>query len=323
MSLRKLVLLNVGWMRSYSGLEGDEIEGGGQFVERHRYGGEIFNFRPFRGRFYGYGGADRLTGALSRLGGSEGSRYVDDVTVVWVARSRVVGWYIHARLYPTYHQPPPKSGRAYKDGEIGYHAVAKAKDGLLLPEDARTLQVPRGRHGMGRLVWYPDGANHKAFLDSLQRLIASNGEAHAGRPRRGKLGSGWQRDPIKRKRVEIAAVELTIRQYEKWGYDVNVVQDQHLGWDLEAELGGEKLLLEAKGVSSHTISVELTHNEYTQLARHRSCYRVCIVTNALDKSPCGPFIFTHSHEDGGWRDQHGRKLSIQELTAARLSTGDD
>jgi hypothetical protein len=40
--------MNVGWMTAYQGLKGDRITGG-EYVKKHGFGHEIFNFRPFGG----------------------------------------------------------------------------------------------------------------------------------------------------------------------------------------------------------------------------------------------------------------------------------
>ena len=49
-----LLLLNVGWMKKYKGLEDDELTDGGAYVGEHGWGGEILNFLPFQGAVYGY-----------------------------------------------------------------------------------------------------------------------------------------------------------------------------------------------------------------------------------------------------------------------------
>ena len=55
-----IIFLRIGWMEHYRGLDGDAIDGGGDFVKKRRYGGEIFNFQPFNGSVYGYVHPPRL-----------------------------------------------------------------------------------------------------------------------------------------------------------------------------------------------------------------------------------------------------------------------
>ena len=74
-------------MTTYEGLTGgDTISGGGTYVKKHGFGHEIFNFKPYKGRYYGYGRPANDAIALERLGAPKGSSYVDGVLVVWVAR---------------------------------------------------------------------------------------------------------------------------------------------------------------------------------------------------------------------------------------------
>ena len=53
--MQKLLFLNVGWTSKNQGLNEDTITGGGAYVSSHGFGHERFNFRPFRGRMYGFG----------------------------------------------------------------------------------------------------------------------------------------------------------------------------------------------------------------------------------------------------------------------------
>jgi len=48
------IVFRVCWMNCYNGLNSDKCVGGGQYIGQHGFGGEIFNFRPFRGYMYGY-----------------------------------------------------------------------------------------------------------------------------------------------------------------------------------------------------------------------------------------------------------------------------
>ena len=62
-------------------------------MAKHDYGGEIFNFQPYWGRYYGYGHPANGSIALERLGAPQGASFIDHILVVWVADSHVVGWY--------------------------------------------------------------------------------------------------------------------------------------------------------------------------------------------------------------------------------------
>ncbi len=45
--MEPILVLNVGWMDKYKGLTDDEITGGGDYVKKHGWGAEIYNFLPF------------------------------------------------------------------------------------------------------------------------------------------------------------------------------------------------------------------------------------------------------------------------------------
>ena len=306
----RVFFMNVGWMTAYEGLKGDTITGGGEYVTKHGFGHEIFNFKPYRGRYYGYGRAANDTIALERLGAPEGAPFIDGVLAVWVANSHVVGWYKNARIYREWQSAPPGSERTFRGDECGYYVTAKQEDCQRLDPDARTLAVPRAREvngGMGRYVWYAEGEHHKQFLEELFDFINSGGKATARKPGGKKGGgAGWQIDPRRRKRIEEAAVREVMRYYRKeLNYDVKDRQNEHCGWDLEAIKDGIVLHLEVKGVAGSEVSVELTANEYKWMKKNRSSYRVCIVTNALSKTPtlsiygyvAGSKQWEH-HEDG-------------------------
>ena len=66
---------------------------------------------------------------------------------------------------------------------------------------------------------------------------------------------------------------------------VNSFEKDNVGWDLEAVKNKEKLLIEVKGLSGNEVVSELTPNEYAQMKNNIVNYRICLVTNALDKNP--------------------------------------
>lgn len=304
-----IFFMNIGWMTAYKGLKGDTITGGGGYVKEHGYGYEIFNFKPYRGRYYGYGRPSKDSIAVERLGAPEGALFVDGVLVVWVANSCVVGWYKNARVYRKLHSAPPGSKRTFRGHDCGYYVTAKESK-LLEPGARLTMPVPRAREidgGMGRYVWYPEGEQHRHFRRELLGFIRSDGTPRVENANRKPHGGhGWQVDPRRRKQIEAAAVREVMRYYGKeLKYDVRDRQDDHCGWDLEAARDGVVLHLEVKGVAGTDVAVELTANEYKWMKKNRNSYRVCIVTKALSRTPVlsiygyvpGSKRWEH-HEDG-------------------------
>lgn len=200
---------------------------------------------------------------------------------------------------------------------------------MLLPPDARTLAVPRARDiagGMGRYVWYAEGERHKRFLQKLFRFIQTDGREGLRKfDRKHRGGGGWQSDPHRRRQIEDAATREVKRYYEDLGYEIERVENEHRGWDLEATRDGLELHLEVKGIAGAKIAVELTANEFKMMKRKRNNYRVCIVTNALSKKP-RLSIYGYVAESKRW-EHHEDASPIQVKPAwvqtARLYVGRD
>lgn len=288
------------------------------------YGHEIFNFQPFQGKHYGYGRAPKGTIRLDRIAAAHHGEFLDDVLVVWVARSLVIGWYEHARLYRKWQSPPSGAGRIYVGDPIGYYAVAKSSDCCLLAPDARTMRVPRAweiEGGMGRYVWYAEGPRHREFLDQLKLLVRSKGRGTSKKPSHRNIGR--QMDPRKRKLIEEAAIRQVIGYYQdRLQFLIADRQSENVGWDLEAAKDGVKLLLEEKGTSGDEVCAELSANEYMHMRspRHRSNYRICIVSSALTSRP-KLSIFSYRAESKCWvHHENDSVLTVEEkiVKIARL-----
>lgn len=90
---RQLVFLKTEWMDWYQGFEQGRMPGSFSFVKEKAYGHELFNFKPHRGKYYGFfpqtGG--RLT--LQRLGTAPTDEKVDGLTVIWVAIQAVSDYF--------------------------------------------------------------------------------------------------------------------------------------------------------------------------------------------------------------------------------------
>ncbi len=107
-----LLFLNVGEMSKYKGLARDTISGGGKNVSLYGFGHEIFNFEPYKRKMYGFGKTPHNAIRLENLGATKDAENVNGVTVIWVAKSRIVGWYKNATVY-RHHQQPPRNLAAH------------------------------------------------------------------------------------------------------------------------------------------------------------------------------------------------------------------
>lgn len=334
----KMIFFRIGWMVRYCGKDsGDKIAGGGDFVKKNGYGHEIFNFRDCNGTVYGYvqpsrGGsksAPKLE--ISRLGATSKATCVNDVLVVWVAHSEklnshvVVGWYKHATLYREAQKPPPHANREYNGEVFDYYASSATANAILLPVNERLHPIPQGKKGgMGQAnVWYADNPEQHSEAQRDQHLkvrsdvlkFISNYVIHPAKQERNGI-KPTQADPLLRQRVERDAVEVTIKHYERLGYTVDSVENDNVGWDLEAVHDGLKLLIEVKGLSGSDLSVELTPNEYEQMKRNRDSYQLCVVTAALIQPKLS--VFAWSSDTQRWEDKKGDPLCVQEIVSARF-----
>jgi hypothetical protein len=323
----RMVFFNVGWMKKYQGITGDDaIQGGGKYVSKNKFGHEIYNFADHNGRYYGYvQPSPGNTINIDRLGAHPSDEWIDDVLVVWVSTapeggSVIVGWYENARIYRYYQDAPRGSKRIYKGERCGYYCTADATNCVLLPVDSRTFSIPR-RHkgGMGQSnVWYADKDEHRHIREEVVRYIRnyknkkpSNDVVRTTFPQRGTT------NPFRRQEIERAAVIRTIEYYERLGYTVTSVEKDHVGWDLEARQGKRLLLLEVKGLSGQSVAFDLTPNEFDKMNSNKDIYRICVLTGALSDTE-RLHIFSYSPDTGAWESDTGERLNIAPLTGARI-----
>lgn len=334
-----LLVLRVGYMERYDGP--DTITGGGAYIAKNRIGGEVFNFKASRGNCYGY--------AMSRHFAGVNLRYLDDsrswsegdeltgVDVVFIARRPgigqvVVGWYRNATVFHQQYRVRRGTIPGINGTARQYLCIADAETVRLLPENERTFNVPyapagyKGFPGQSN-VWYPsqnvDQPNVSKFIFNLTNYIAEMQgirptddeiQAHTRRKQHGRSNTP---DHAHNAMVEEAAVNAVWERYESDGYTLKSVEDDCVGWDLEARKGRQSLLIEVKGTSNAAIYFELTPNEYAKLREHNSIYRVCVVCEALTN----PRIFELTPEAvrDGWRlasAQDNVIVSLMERIAA-------
>lgn len=127
----------------------------------------------------------------------------------------------------------------------------------------------------------------------------------------------YQPDPRKRKAVEEAAVQETMRYFRELGYTIRDRQRENVGWDIEVVKDSEVLFIEVKGVSESDLAIELTPNEYSHMQRHTDRYVLSVLTDAL-RDTRSLSLFRCSGGPAEWRDANGRRLLIMELTGARI-----
>ena len=255
-----MLFCNIGWMRRYQGLtRSDGIIRGGSYIAKNKFGHEVCNFLPDKGRLFGYV-QSRGRISIEKLGASPGADFVDGVTVVWTATrpeggNVVIGWYQNARVYRSYARTPVKRSAWSKHGIEHHNILGRAEDSVLLDWDDRTLSVPTGDGGRGQsLVWYAHSAKGRAFQKKVAHLISTGRAPRAKRSR-------TPQDQDQKKRVEDAAMTYCRRYFEERAYVVKDVSAKNKGWDLEATAGRTTLKIEVKGRSGPQETIELTSNE--------------------------------------------------------------
>lgn len=315
--MKKILFFNVAWMDRYQGISNDKMHGGGKHIEKYGWGGEMFNFESQGRKMYGYvqvGGKINI----ERLGAKRTDDRIKDVLIVWVAKrpnpggNYIVGWYKNATVY---RAPQFKDNvqRNWNNQDLGFYVVANRNEAKLLSKDQRTVRIPRGKGAMGQSnIWYAD--NNPELVRKVFKYVES-GEFEVDKS--DEKGRAYQNDPQKRIEVERRAVDIVVEHYEKLGYEVNSVERDNVGWDLNATNGDIHLKLEVKGLSGGEIATELTPNEYFHLKNEKGNYRLCIVFNALTAPNL--MIFSYFIEANQWTDEQGHILKFEERMSARLS----
>jgi hypothetical protein len=326
-----LLICHIGWMHLYEGLEGkpDKIVGGGRYVREHRSGHEVCNFLHCNDG-YVYGHVETIKGKIDRpisiemLGSDKNAQHIDGVDVIWTATHpqekgrRVIGWYRDARVFRYRQYFTEYPSRQHKLDKLQTFRVrARADDAVLIPLGERTLQLGRGKGWIGQaLWWFPEASNNdevKTFIEDVQTLMRMSRFSLTRRLSVKKGNWGRNSDPERKALVEAAAIEAVEMHFA--GYQIKSVEDENLGWDLEA-YGKEKepLRLEVKGLSASDLQVGLTPREYFALKLHMKGemdnYRLCVVTGALGNNP-RLYIFRYSRSAAGWVDES----SMEELSA--------
>jgi hypothetical protein len=153
-------------MKHYDGSQPDDRKPikGGAWNEDH-CGGEVYNFRKIRGRFYAFcqpGRSKKIN--LNRIDPDCQDNLLSGVLVIFVAvdpnrgKQRVVGWYGNATVFRLRQKP-----RSRRRGNVQHFAVAAARDSALLRIEPyeRNWLVKAGPGGIGQAnvcyLYGPDG----------------------------------------------------------------------------------------------------------------------------------------------------------------------
>jgi hypothetical protein len=323
----RILMCNVCWMKRYAGVSKDDIpRHGGEYVRQHGYGHEAINFMPHAGFFYGF--VQLRTGRINinRIDPNAGDK-VDNVLVVWRARSNegavVVGWYRDATVYRDLQEPISRRSFTYKGKTIQPRWVVKARASqcFLVPPHQRVFKVPVTHKGFGSqsFVSFLEASTRevKEFKKQLLNYISRMERGVFVPPRKGKK---TQVDQVLKVKIEKTAIDATSEHYSNRGYDVESVERENRGYDLSASSGRHKLLIEVKGTSlpsKEIITVNLSPNEYRRSKSQKNQYRICIVTDCVNKPLVNEFVWNKS--EGKWEDENtGSILKVDEVVSANF-----
>jgi len=316
--LMSYLFLRTAWMKHYQGVTDDDLPvGAGAHVQQFQDGGEVYNFKPIRGKYYGFarihGGANLK---IERLGAKKLDSSIKNITVVFFSRNPetggqyIVGWYKNATVY--------KEVRLFDDNRRGNQnwcvCEAKVAAGYLVVANDRMFKVPDDGPGQTNAWYVEEYYNGKKYLAEVERYINNPLNYRKQKPKT-KGGSGWQKDVKLRQKVEWAAMEEVAKYFEDRNYDVSFRHKENLGWDMEAISGRQTLLLEVKGLSGDFSCVDFTPNEYSKSKAKRKDYRICVVSNALNKNKSLDIFF---NADGQWITTDRKQLNEQEIISARF-----
>lgn len=330
----RILFCNIGWMEKYQGLSAnDQISGGGRHVEKEGMGYEVCNFHSANGRVYGYvQPVNNRSIDLNRIDKNSQDKSLDKVLVVWLARQPqklggqtvIIGWYKNAVVFKEFQNFNKVPILQKKNGISRYLIETSAEDAILLPIDARTFVIPRAntnseQGGIGQSnIWYADQDKNQPIIDSVIEFIrqkekgisANKGAKRASRP-----------NQERKVEVEKAAIQICCAHFEKLGYEVESVEKDNLGWDLQAKSGKRELRIEVKGLSGLTFSVELTPNEYKAFSDEKEDYRLAVVVDALKQPKLS--ICRYSPEQKAWivetEGEKDRLLEIKTKESASIS----
>lgn len=161
-------------------------------------------------------------------------------------------------------------------------------------------------------VWYAEQGAPE-FMRAVESLIAR------GRPQSTRSKAAPRSfDKLRRLKVERVAVEVVWQHYEAMKFELESVEADNLGWDLEAKLGPDVLRIEVKGLSGSVPCVDLTTNEYDVFCRRKLDYRLCVVTDCLATPRL--HVFRYNLPSQSWvSEENGPQLvlDIEERVSAR------
>ena len=295
---RRVLFARVGWMKYYAGPQtGDEKPIGGGENNKKNIGHEIFNFTNFGGRLYGFVSTPKGHISFERIEPTSGQQdRLDDVLVVFVARQRIVGWYLGATVHRTGVKfPSPVATeirkRLKKAGTKNfklekYRFETPVEDAVLLPTHERAHEVPgavKGGFGQSNLCYvYESSGKRKsaAWMSEAVTYVLNYGKANLltnpnadnesdeAATMSQEQAAGFQSDPAIRKAVEQFAMTEAHAVLVGKGYKNLRDTSKFKPYDYTCERDGKKFFVEVKGTQTSGKTLVLTRGEVEHINSH-------------------------------------------------------
>lgn len=176
--------------------------------------------------------------------------------------------------------------------------------------------------GMGQIkIWHAEKQGHNDSIKKILKYIEDvqfqkEDESSSMIAYLRKSGSKVNND--RKLLVEKSAINKTTSYFEEHGFVIESVEGDNVGWDLEAKKNGELVFrIEVKGLSGEDVKVELTPNEYSNMKKFVSNYKLCVVSRALSNMPVLR-VFSFDKHRNEWNDNTGKKLRFEPIESARI-----
>ena len=349
MKEKRVVLLHGINMKSYRGYEEDLHGGAFDYVLKHGFGYEIFNFANVDGRCYGY---VELTPArnkppkslnLTKLGGPRTATSLNSVLAIWTAPCRegagreIVGWYRNATLHKNLVKPngrvaQSRTCRHPLTGEhliLSYRVEADADDCFLLHPKQRMLHIPaypKGTRGVPgqTAIYYPFRHTTNEAKELRGRVLdfVNDSRTKSLRPDSIKrVPARGKQNQSRKREIENAAVSYVCACFGKkrggLGFSIKSRELENVGYDLLMQKGKLSLCAEVKGRSKDDVVAEFSSNESRSIQKVQKGtfqdgeYRVCIVTDALNERGMRRLhVFSWWEEEKDWIKLDGSERLI-------------
>jgi hypothetical protein len=147
----KVLFCRIASMKYYQGIEDNNQQDGGKWVTDGNPPHERFNFKDRDGVIKGFvQSGNKLTRSMNLLRidptASKDVESIDGVLVIFVAMGCIVGYYKDATVYRSIQDK-----KHYNQGDFkAYNIEVESQRAVLLSEESRTYEIPRGKGGMGQ-----------------------------------------------------------------------------------------------------------------------------------------------------------------------------